>query len=84
MIDYPDGFVEMNPEDAKQFGIRDGKRMRLCAAAASSAATARITAEVRTGTIFVPHFMREVEQQILGSSGDSLRLVPVRVERGTA
>jgi len=83
MIDYPDGFVEMNPEDAKQFGIRDGKRMRLCAAAASSAATARITAEVRTGTIFVPHFMRAVEQQILGSSGDSLRLVPVRVEKGT-
>jgi formate dehydrogenase major subunit len=84
MIDYPDGFVEINPEDAKQFGIRDGKRMRLCAVAASAAATARITSEVRTGTIFVPHFMREVEQQILGSSGDSLRLVPVRVERGTA
>ena len=84
MIDYPDGFVEINPEDAKQFGIRDGKRMRLCAAAASAAATARITSEVRTGTIFVPHFMRAVEQQILGSSGDSLRLVPVRVEKGTA
>jgi len=84
MIDYPDGFVEINPEDAKQFGIRDGKRMRLCAAAASAAATARITSEVRIGTIFVPHFMREVEQQILGTSGDSLRLVPVRVEKGTA
>jgi predicted molibdopterin-dependent oxidoreductase YjgC len=84
MIDYPDGFVEINPEDAKQFGIRDGKRIRLCAAAASAVAPARITSEVRTGTIFVPHFMREVEQQIFGTSGDTRRLVPVRVEKGTA
>ena len=84
MIDYPEGFVEINPEDAKLAGIRDGKRMRLCAAAASASATARITSEVRTGTIFVPHFMREVEQQILGFSGDSFRLVPVRVEKEMA
>ena len=84
MLDYPDGFVEINPEDAKQFGVRDGKRVRLCAAATSAAATARVTAEVRIGTIFVPHFMREVERQILGPSGDGLRLVPVRVEKETA
>jgi predicted molibdopterin-dependent oxidoreductase YjgC len=83
MIDYPDGFVEINPEDAKQFGIRDGKRMRLSAADAASAAPSRITAEVMAGTIFVPHFMRDVERQILGPSGDSFRLVPVRVEKET-
>jgi formate dehydrogenase (coenzyme F420) alpha subunit len=81
MIDYPEGFVEISPEDAKQFGIRDGGRMRLCAAATSSSARARITSEVMTGTIFVPHFMREVERQVLGPSGDSFRLVPVRVEK---
>ncbi len=84
MIDYPQGFVEINPEDAERAGIRDGKRMRLCAANATAAATARITPEVRSGTVFVPHFMREVGQQILGSSGDSFRLVPVRVEKEPA
>jgi formate dehydrogenase major subunit len=84
MIDYPEGFVEINPEDAKQAGIREGSRMRLCAAATSSSAMARITSDVRIGTIFVPHFMREVGQQILGSSGDSFRLVPVRVEKESA
>ena len=81
MIDYPDGFVEINPEDAQQAGIRDGKRMRLCAATASTSATARVTSEVRTGTVFVPHFMRDVGREILGASGDSFRLVPVRVEK---
>jgi formate dehydrogenase (coenzyme F420) alpha subunit len=84
MIDYPEGFVEINPEDAKQSGIRDGKRMRLCAADVSSTAPARITSEVMAGTIFVPHFMREVERQVLGPSGDSFRLVPVRVEKESA
>lgn len=84
MIDYPEGFVEINPEDAKQFGIRDGKRMQIRAADASSEATARITVEVMAGTIFVPHFMREVERQVLGPSGDSFRLVPVRVGKEPA
>lgn len=84
MIDYPEGFVEINPADAKLAGIRDGKRMRLHAADASSSAPARITSEVMPGTIFVPHFMHEVERHVLGPSGDSVRLVPVRVEKESA
>ena len=84
MLDYPQGFVELNTDDAKQLGIRDGKRIRLCAANSSSTATARVTSEVMSGTIFVPHFMRDVERQILGATGDSRRLVPVRVEKEIA
>jgi formate dehydrogenase (coenzyme F420) alpha subunit len=83
-LDYPNGFVELNTEDAKQLGIRDGKKIRLCAANASAVAPARVSSEVMAGTIFVPHFMREVERQILGGSGDGRRLVPVRVEKETA
>ena len=81
MLDYPEGFVEVNPQDAVQLGIRDGEQIRLRTADASSLAVARITAEVRCGTIFVPHFMREVEAQILGPGGDSRQLVPVRMEK---
>jgi len=84
MLDYPEGFVELNPDDAQQLGIRDGKKVRLCAANTTSLATARVTSEVMAGTIFVPHFMREIERQILGSSGDGRKLIPVRVEKATA
>ena len=84
MLDYPQGFVELNDADASQFGIRDGQAVRLRTEDASSVATARVTAEVRSGTIFVPHFMRDVEKQILGAGGDSRRLVPVRVEKEPA
>ena len=81
MIDYPDGFVEIHPDDAKRQGIRDGGKVRLSVPTATSRARARITSEVMVGTILSPHFMREVEQQVLGPSGDSFRLVPVRLEK---
>jgi predicted molibdopterin-dependent oxidoreductase YjgC len=84
MLDYPKGFVEINDSDAKQLGVRDGQRVRLCASNASSVVTARVTAEVMRGTIFVPHFMRDVEKTILGTNGDSHRLIPVRIEKEAA
>ena len=84
MLDYPEGFVEVNSDDAKQLGIRDGAHICLRTANASSEATARVTGEVRSGTVFVPYFMRDVEKEILGGTGDGRKLVPVRVEKGAA
>lgn len=67
LLDYPKGFVEVNTDDAKRLGIRDGDKIRLHAAKASAVSFARVTPEVRSGTIFVPYFVREVEEQILGA-----------------
>jgi predicted molibdopterin-dependent oxidoreductase YjgC len=83
-LDYPDGFVEINSEDAKKLKIRDGEKIRLCAEKASAVAAARLTPEVLAGTILVPHFMRDVEKQILGADGDRRRMVPVRLEKEPA
>ncbi len=76
-LDYPNGFVEVNDEDARCAGIRDGLKVRLCTAGASAMATARITKEVMAGTIYVPYFMHDVEKQI----GNGGALVPVRLEK---
>jgi len=84
MIDYPEGFVEVNDDDARQFAVRDGDHVQLRTADAVSIATARVTREVRRGTIFVPHFMREVETELLGAHGDGRKLVPVRLEKEKA
>jgi predicted molibdopterin-dependent oxidoreductase YjgC len=83
-LDYPEGFVEINIEDAKQLGVRDGERIKLCAAGGSASATARVTPEVMRGTIFVPYFMREVEANILGGEGNGCQLVPARLEKEAA
>jgi predicted molibdopterin-dependent oxidoreductase YjgC len=79
LLDYPEGFVEIGTDDAKKLGIRDGEKIRLRAATASVVSTARVTPEVRSGTIFVPYFVREVEEQILSAGVEGK--VQVRVEK---
>ncbi len=84
LLDYPEGFVELNTGDAKQLGIRDGEKIRLRSAGGSAVVAARVTPEIRSGAIFVPHFVRQVQQQIRGSTGNGVLLVPVRVEKEPA
>lgn len=81
LLDYPDGFVEINTEDAKQLGIGDGAKVRLHVAGADAVSTARVTDEVRSGTVFVPYFLHDLEKHIRGATGESGRLMPVRVEK---
>jgi predicted molibdopterin-dependent oxidoreductase YjgC len=84
LLDYPEGFVEINPDDASQLGVRDGQRIRLRAATGSAVSVVRVTNEVRGGTIYVPYFVREVERQILGTGENGQLLVPVQVEKEAA
>jgi predicted molibdopterin-dependent oxidoreductase YjgC len=84
LLDYPEGFVEMNPDDAKQLGIRDGEKIRLWAAGGSAVTDARVTPEVRSGAVFVPYFVRQVQQRIRGSTENGVQLIPVRVAKEAA
>lgn len=68
LLDYPDGFVEINGDDAKRLGLRDGDRIRLCAQHGCALTAARVSGEVRSGTVFVPFFVREVEKAIVGET----------------
>ncbi len=85
LLDYPEGFVDINTEDARRLSIRDGAKVRLISVTGSATTTARVTPEVKPGMIFVPYFLREVRQQILGEAGrrrGSSRLPAcVRLER---
>jgi len=84
LLDYPEGFVELNTGDAKQLGIRDGEKIRLHSAVGSAVVAARVTPEMRPGAIFVPHFVRKVQQQIQGATGNGVSFVPIRVEKEPA
>jgi formate dehydrogenase major subunit len=84
LLDYPEGFVEINSDDAKQLGIRDGEKIRLRSAGGTAVAAARVISEVRRGTVFVPYFVRQVLQQIRGGREDGVQFVPVRVEKEAA
>jgi predicted molibdopterin-dependent oxidoreductase YjgC len=83
LLDYPDGFVEINSADAKQLDIRDGARIRLTSAGGCATSTARVTPEVRSGTAFVPYFVGQLKGRLLGAT-EGNALVPVRVEKEAA
>jgi predicted molibdopterin-dependent oxidoreductase YjgC len=81
LLDYPDGFVELNPEDAKGLGVRDGERVRLVSAEGAAVADARITPEVRRGAVFAPFFASQVQALVHGTDPEGPALLPVRVEK---
>ena len=85
LLDYPEGFVDINADDAKRLEIRDGAKVRLVGVAGAAVTWARVTREVKSGMIFVPYFLREVREQLLGEAASSPRggRVPVciRLER---
>ena len=80
-LDYPEGFVEINTDDASAIKVRDGDHVCLVAEGKSAICTARVTDEVMKGTIFVPYFMNDVERQMLGGNGNGSRMLPVRLQK---
>jgi predicted molibdopterin-dependent oxidoreductase YjgC len=78
LLDYPDGFVEINPEDAQRLQIRDGQKIRLRGASGEALSTARVTTEVRSGSIFVPYFVHQVEEELHANGS---RQVAVNLEK---
>ncbi len=84
LLDYPDGFVELNPEDAGDLGVRDGEPVRLVSAGGAAVTDARIAPEVRRGAVFAPFFVPQVQALVLGSGPEAPALLPVRVEKESA
>jgi predicted molibdopterin-dependent oxidoreductase YjgC len=81
LLDYPRGFVEINTDDAKRIGIRDGQKIKLSAAGGSAATVARVTSEVRSGTVFVPYQEVNQVQALRGAQSDGGQFLAVRVEK---
>jgi predicted molibdopterin-dependent oxidoreductase YjgC len=85
LLDYPEGFVDINPEDAEALKIRDGMKIRLISGVGSATTYARVTNEIRQGTIYVPFFLQDIAKQILGPAGTEYRAgsrtIYVKVEK---
>jgi predicted molibdopterin-dependent oxidoreductase YjgC len=84
LMDYPNGFVEINTQDAQKLEIRDGKKVRLSTAAGSVVSAARVTNEVRSGAIFAPYFVPQLKAQLMPVRRNGESIIPVRVEKEIA
>jgi predicted molibdopterin-dependent oxidoreductase YjgC len=85
LMDYPEGFVEINEEDAARLGIRDGAKIRIAAEGGSATTFARVTDETKRGVIFVPYFLHDFVKQIQGKDWlahySGSKLIYVKVEK---
>jgi predicted molibdopterin-dependent oxidoreductase YjgC len=80
LLDYPQGFVEVNADDARTLGVRDGEAIRLRSEHGAVEVAARVTPDVRSGTVMVPYFVRAVQQSIRGDASNGA-YVAVRIEK---
>jgi predicted molibdopterin-dependent oxidoreductase YjgC len=84
LLDYPQGFVEIHPDDAKELKVRDGGKIRLVTPMGSVTTFARVTPEVKHKMIYVPYFLQQISLQLLGeprmADRSGPRAVCVRLE----
>jgi predicted molibdopterin-dependent oxidoreductase YjgC len=50
----PEPFVEINSQDARHLGIRNGQQVELQSARGSARFKAKVTSDIRAGTVFTP------------------------------
>ena len=63
---------------------KGGGHYRISVSILAAVAAARVTPEVRSGAVFVPYFVRQVQQRIRGSTENGVQLIPVSVEKEAA
>ena len=81
LLDYPEGFVEINDRDAATLSLRDGQKIRLVAPGGEAITFVRVTSEVRHGAVFVPFFLQDVMKSI-GQGSSVGTSIQVRIEKG--
>ena len=73
----PEAYVEINPDDAKQLGIDDGKRVRVSSRRGSISIKATISDRPIKGMLFIPFHFREAAANVLTNTAlDPIAKIP--------
>lgn len=85
LLDFPDGFVEINDGDAAALKIRDGMKIHLISSDGTATTYAHVTDEIRQGTIYVPYYLQDIALQLVGPARTEYRAgyrtVNVKIEK---
>lgn len=84
----PEGFIEMNPDDARKLGIRDEDVVEVSSRRGKIQTRARVTEKVASGTMFMTfHFAEEAVNRLTNPALDPIAKIPefkvcaVRIEK---
>lgn len=83
---YPQGLVEIHPEDAAALGLRDKRPVRVVSARGMMVPQTRVTSEVPRGTVYAPYFVGAMVPDFLLPHADAVEygedaVIPVRLEK---
>lgn len=83
---FPEGYVEISPEDAKTLGVREKWPVMVKSHAGEMKAAVKISDEVRSGTAYIPYFIQETISKFLLEHRDVLArgedaTIPVKIEK---
>lgn len=83
---YPDGYVEIHPDDAKNLGVRDRWSVRVVSAGGDMEIMAKVSDEVAPGRAYIPYFIRDMITAFLSKHIDAVEkgedaTIPVRIEK---
>jgi formate dehydrogenase major subunit len=63
---FPNGFVEMCPQDADEFGVRAGWRVKLTSPHGAAVVPIQLRTDLRPGVLLVPYAFRDHLASVLG------------------
>ncbi|MGF3497383.1 MAG: formate dehydrogenase subunit alpha [Methanolinea tarda] len=73
----PTGWIEINPEDAKALGIRNGEMVKATTRRGSVNVPARVTPDIMKGVTFMPFHYRECAANVLTNNAlDPIAKIP--------
>jgi len=86
--EMPKGFMEVNPDDAKKIGLKEGGSAKLVSRRGSIVADVHITTRVEKGTVFMPFHFAEASANVLTNTAfdpiakiPELKVCSVRLEK---
>jgi anaerobic selenocysteine-containing dehydrogenase len=83
---YPQGLVEIHPDDAARLGLRDKRPARIVSAKGSMTVAARVTDDVCPGMAYAPYFIGAMIPGFLKPHAVDIErgedaAIPVRIEK---
>jgi formate dehydrogenase major subunit len=86
LLDYPQGYVEISAESAKQLQVRDRWPVKVISPHGEMRITARVTEDVAGNTAYAPYFVQDMISQFLLGHTEILKkgedaTIPVRIEK---
>lgn len=87
--EHPKGYVEINSQDAKELGLRDGQIAKVISRRGEISIPVKSLDTIRKGVVFIPfHFAESAANRLTAANLDPVAKIPeykvcaVRVERG--